>query len=137
MPAIGTITINDGAATPVAHNFTPSGISGDVAKYDDRSGGISVGFPRITISSAAPSKTSRLYKARVKVVLPVLENIAGTSSNGFTPAPVKAYDLTADMTFILPERSTQQNRKDLLAFAKNLLANAVVTSVVQDNEVVY
>lgn len=137
MPAIGTITINDGATTPVAHNFTPSGITGDVAKYDDRVGGISVGFPRITISSVAPSKTSRLYKVRAKVVLPVLENVAGTASNGFTPAPVKAYDLMADMTFILPERSVTQNRKDLLAFAKNLLSHAVMTAVIQDNEVVY
>ena len=137
MPAIATITINDGAGAPVAHNFSPSGITGDVAKYHDRVGGISVGFPAITISSVSPTKTSRLYKARMKIVLPVLENTSGTASNGFTPAPTKAYDLIADMTFILPERSTQQNRKDLLAFAKNLLAHAVPTAVIQDNEVVY
>lgn len=137
MPAIATITINDGAATPVAHNFTPSGIKGDIAKYEDRIGGISVGYPQITISSMAPSKTSRLYKVRAQVVLPVLENTSGTASNGFTPAPTKAYDLRADMTFMLPERSTLQNRKDLFAFAKNLAAQAVMTSVVQDNEVIY
>ena len=108
MPAIATITINDGAGAPVAHNFSPSGITGDVAKYHDRVGGISVDFPAITISSVSPTKTSRLYKARMKIVLPVLENTSGTASNGFTPAPTKAYDLIADMTFILPERSTQQ-----------------------------
>lgn len=137
MPAIGNITINDGAATPIAHTFTPSGITGEVARYHDRSGGISVGFPAISISSVTPSKTSRLYKARVKVVLPVLENTSGSASNGFTPAPTKAYDLMADMTFILPERSVKQNRKDLLAFVKNLLAQPVITSVIEDNEVVY
>lgn len=137
MPAIGNITINDGATTPVAHTFSPVGISGDVAKFADRSGGISLGFPQITISSVAPTKTSRLYKARIKVVLPVLENSTGTASNGFAPAPTKAYDLMADMTFILPERSTQQNRKDLLAFVKNLLAHATPTSVIQDNDAVY
>lgn len=137
MPAIGNIVINDAAATPVAHTFSPSGIEGPLAKFDDRSGGISVGFPRITISSIAPTRTSRLYKARFKIVLPVLENTSGSSSNGFTPAPTKAYDLTADMTFILPERSTLQNRKDIFAFAKNLLSNATAVAVVENNEVVY
>lgn len=137
MPTFGTITINDGATTPVAHNFSPVGIAGDVAKYADRVGGISVGYPVVTVSSTAPSKTSRLYKARIKVVLPVLENSTGTASNGFAPAPTKAYDLIADMTFLLPERSTQQNRKDLLAFAKNLLAHATPVAVIQDNDVVY
>lgn len=137
MPAIGTITINDGAGTPVAHSFTPSGIAGAIASYDDRVGGISVGFPHITISSVSPTKTSRMYKARVKVVLPVLENISGTASNGFAPAPTKAYDLQFDGTFILPERSTLQNRKDLFAFVKNLMANAVMTAVVENNEVIY
>lgn len=137
MPAIASITINDGATTPVAHVFTPSGIQGSIASYHDRSGGISVGYPAITISSVTPSKNSKTYKVRAKLVLPVLETQSGTASNGFTPAPTKAYDLIADMSFVMPARSSLQNRKDLFALAKNLCAQAVMTSVVQDNEVIY
>jgi len=137
MPAIASITINDGATTPVAHTFTPSGIEGVVAKYDDRSGGVAVGYPKISISSALPGKTSRNYKVRVKVVLPVLETQSGSASNGFAPAPTKAYDLIYDGTFTCPERSTLQNRKDIFAFVKNLFAQTVMTSTVQDNEVIY
>jgi len=137
MPAIGNIVINDGAATPVAHTFAPVAVNGDLASYADRSGGISVGYPTITASLAAPSKTSRLYKARIKVVMPVLETISNSTMSGIAPAPTKAYDITADMTFLMPERSTLQDRKNILAFAKNLLANAVVTALVENNETVY
>jgi len=137
MPAIGNIVINDGAATPVAHTFAPVTITGPIASFADRSGGISVGYPVISASLTAPSKTSRLYKARLKLVLPVLETISNSTMSGIAPAPTKAYDLTADMTFLMPERSTLQNRKDILALAKNLLADAVVTALVQNNETIY
>lgn len=137
MTAFAAVTINDGAATPVAHTFSPVNIVADVAKFADRSGGISVGYPTLTVSLTAPSKTSRLYKARCKVVMPVLETISNSTMSGIAPAPTKAYDLTADMTFFMPERSTLQNRKDILAYAKNLLAHAMVTALVQDNENIY
>lgn len=137
MPAISSIVINDAATTPVAHTFSPTKIEGNIAFYHDRVGGISVGYPAITISSVQPVKGSRNYKVRAKVVLPVLETISGTASNGFTPAPSKAYDLIFDGTFTLPERSTTQNRKDLFAFVKNLLANSVMTSVIESNDVIY
>lgn len=137
MPAIGNIVINDGASTPVAHTFAPVTILGTMASYADRSSGISVGYPTITASLTAPSKTSRLYKARLKVVFPVLETISNSTMSGIAPAPTKAYDLTADMTFLMPERSTLQDRKDILALAKNLLANAVTTALVENNETIY
>jgi hypothetical protein len=137
MPQIGNIVINDGATTPVAHTFGPVGITGPLASYADRVGGISVGYPIITASLVNPSKTSRNYKARLKIVMPVLETISNSTMSGIAPAPTKAYDLTADITFIMPERSSLQNRKDILAFAKNLLANAVTTALVENNETVY
>lgn len=137
MPAIGNVVINDGQATPVAHTFSPVTISGPVASYADRSGGIAVGFPTITASLVAPSKTSRLYKARIKVVMPVLETISNSTMSGILPAPTKAYDLTADMTFFMPERSTLADRKNIFAYAKNLLANALCTALVETNETIY
>lgn len=137
MPQIGNVVINDGAGTPVAHTFAPVTINGPLASYADRSGGIAVGFPTITASLTSPTKTSRLYKARLRVVVPVLETLSNSTVSGILPAPTKGYDMTADMTFLMPERSTLQNRKDLLAFAKNLLANALVTAVIENNETIY
>lgn len=137
MPALGNVVINDGATTPVAHTFGPVGTKDGVSSYADRSGGIAVGYPTITVSLIQPSKTSKLYKARIKVVMPVLETISNSTVSGILPAPTKGYDMSADVTFILPERSSLQNRKDILAYCKNLLADAVTTAIVQNLETVY
>lgn len=137
MPAIGNVVINDNEATPVAHTFAPVGINGPVASYADRASGISVGYPRLTASLVVPSKGSKLYKARFKLVLPVLENITNSTMSGVLPAPTKAYDLTADLQFIMPERSTLQDRKNIMALAKNLLADAVATALVETNANIY
>lgn len=137
MPAIGNIVINDGESTPVAHTFAPLSVTGPLAIYEDRAGGISVGFPRISLSVLPPSKTSRLTKVRAKLVYPVLEVVNSSTYSGITPAPTKAYDVTADLTFFMPERSTLQQRKNLNALFKNFLANAAWTAVVENLEAVY
>jgi hypothetical protein len=130
-----TITINDGAATPVAHSFTPVNVNSDgVAKYSDKSLGIAIGYPIVTLQPKESNKQSRSNKVLGKVALPVLEQVAGSTNTGFTPAPVVAYTLYFNFDFALPDRCTLQNRKDILAYAKNLLGNALVSSLVQDGE---
>lgn len=137
MPAFTALTINDGLATPVAHTFAQKTLIGTEATYVDRSSGITVGYPTVVVNSMPPTKTSRLSKVRIKVVLPVLEVVNASTYNGITPAPTKAYDLTFDAMFFLPERCTLAQRKDILAYAKNLLANALTTSLVETQETIY
>lgn len=137
MPAFASLTLNDGQTTPVAHTFAPNVLNGELATYADRSGGISLGYPVISIMATEPSKGSRISKVRAKIVLPVLETATGTTSGGFAPVPTKAFDLTADITFFIPERSSLQNRKDILAYAKNLLGNAIATSLVETQDKIY
>lgn len=137
MPIFTALTINDGQATPVAHTFSPKTLIGTEAAYVDRVGGITVGFPSVTVNSTPPTKTSRLNKVRLKVVMPVLEVVNAATYNGITPAPTKAYDMTFDCMFFLPERSSLAQRKDILAYAKNLLANALTTALVETQETIY
>lgn len=137
MPAISAISIWDALATPVLHTFSPLSITGNYAIYEDRSSGISVGFPRIHVWVSPPSKTSRLHKVRVKIVRPTLETISNSTYSGITPAPTKAYDTTVDMTFFLPERSIIQDRKDILAYAIGFLNDSVGAALVRDQETVY
>lgn len=137
MPAFGAITLNDGQGTPVAHTFSPLTLIGSEAKFADRSTGITVGYPTVSIVTTQPSKTSRLSKTRMKIVMPVLEVVNASTYSGITPAPTRAYDMTADMTFFCPERSTLAQRKDILAFAKNLLTNAIAAQIVETQETVY
>lgn len=137
MAAIAPITLLDGQPTPASHTFSPVNIVNDVAHFADRSGGISVGFPAVTFMLRPPTKGSRAYKLSLKVVLPILEVTAPGSASGFQPAPTKAYDLIGSVEIIMPERSTQLQRRDILAYTKNLLADAVVNAAVRDFESVY
>lgn len=132
MAAFADMTLNDGQATPVAHTFKARRIDGIVAKYQDISGGIAIGYPQVTISSREPVNGSDNFKVTAKVILPVLEAISGSSYAGIVASPTLAYNLTFNAEFILPSRSTLPVRKDILAYAKNLISNAVLTAVVQD-----
>lgn len=130
-----TITLNDGAATPVAHSFTPVTVNADgVAKYSDKASGIVIGYPIVTLQPKESNKQNRSSRVVGKVALPVMEQVAGSAATGLTPAPTVAYTMYFNFDFSLPDRSTLQNRKDVLAYAKNLLANAVITALVQDGE---
>jgi hypothetical protein len=138
MAAIAVLTLNDGAAAPVAHTFNPApDIMTNLARWVDRSGGIALGYPAITMSMRNPTKVSRAYKVTLKVVTPVLEVTSPTTTTGIQPGPTLSYNLICNCEFVLPERSSLQQRKDLLAFVKNYLANSVVTSAIQDFEPVY
>jgi hypothetical protein len=139
MSAIAPIVINDGQATPVAHTFAPVTIDPNgVAQWADRSSGISVGFPKLTYSLKNPSQGSSSYKLTAKVTLPVLEQTSPSTSSGIQPAPTVAYNLIANIELVLPERSTLADRNNLIAYARNYLANvAVITAGVQNYETVY
>jgi hypothetical protein len=139
MAAIAPIVINDGQATPASHTFAPVTIdSNGVAKWADRVSGISVGFPVLTYSLKTPTKGSSSYKLTAKVTLPVLEQTSPSTATGIQPAPTVAYNLIANIELVLPERSTLGDRNNLIAYARNYLANAaVITAGVQNYETVY
>jgi hypothetical protein len=133
MAAIAPMTIVDGAATPVNHTFNPIGKDANgIAKWQDQTGGIAVGFSSITFSLKEPAKGAQNYRVVAKVVLPVLEQTSPSTSTGIQPAPTKAYDLIANVEFVLPQRSTLQNRKDILAMVKDLLTETPIADAVQN-----
>jgi hypothetical protein len=139
MTAIAAIVLADGVTpTPVNHTFAPVNIDNNaVAKWADRSTGISVGFPSLSFSIKSPTKAAPSYKVTAKVVLPVLEQTSPSTMTGIQPAPTLAYNLLASVDFVLPERSTLLQRNDLLAYFKNYMANAVITQAIQNFEAVY
>lgn len=138
MAAIASMTLADGQATAVNHTFAPVNIdAAGVAKWADRVGGIALGYPIATLMLRQPSKASRNYKVTIKVVTPVLELTAPSTATGIQPAPTKAYDLIGTTEFILPERSSLAERKNLSAFLKNLLSHVNVTNAIENFESVY
>lgn len=134
MAAIQNIVIKDGAATPADHTFGPAYNDGVLSRWNDRSGGIVVGFPELSLGVKLPVNGSQTQRYTAKVAVPVLEQTSPSTSTGIQPAPTVAYTMLATVDFVLPVRATQQNRKDLLAYLKNFMATAVITSAVQDLE---
>lgn len=146
MAALANIIINDGQATPVAHTFSPSGPDKNGVSYlADRSGGIPLGYPTMSLDLREPlvakpgqaSSSNRIYKVTLGIIVPTLETATGSTSGGYAPVPQLAYETAVRIEFRLPERSALQSRKDILAYAKNLLGHATVVSMVQDLEAVY
>ncbi|YP_010769651.1 coat protein [ssRNA phage SRR6960803_9] len=139
MTAFANITLNDGQAPPVAHTFIPRRIDQGVAKWQDTSGGIAVGFPTITASLREPIKGSKspVYKATIKIVYPVLETVSNSTYSGIAPAPTKAYDCVGTVELLLPERAVLQDRKNLRAYVANVLTQVDIKSLVEDLGMIY
>lgn len=138
MTAFASIALADGQATPVVHTFAPINIdAAGVAKLVDRSSGISIGFPALTISVRAPSKGSLNHRVVCKLVVPTLEATSPSTASGIQPAPTKAYECIATVEFVLPNRSTTLERRNLLKYMTNLISNANVTAAVESYEAIY
>jgi hypothetical protein len=136
MGAIAPLTILDGQATPVSHTFDVSRKDAGLAIWQDRSSGTFLGYPKITMTNRLPSTKNGNYKASVKIVVPVLETVTA-ASNGLTPGPTKAYDLTANVDFIIPSRAEAGERDDILAYLRDLLSQSVITELVADGSLPY
>lgn len=131
MPAIGNLTINDGQSTPVAHTFGVVTTTGNESRWADRSGGKPAGYILVNSRQKDPSNGARNYRMQFEIVLPTVATDPTTGKDYI------ARTGRCNVEFVLPESSVLQERKDLLAYAKNLLAQSLVTSVVQDLEHVY
>lgn len=128
IPDVTTLKTTD-AATAQTGQFSPEGFKQTgVAKWVNRSPGIAIGMPALTMSVRPPTQASRVYKVTVKVVIPTLEQTSPSTATGIQPAPTKAYDCTCVMEFMLPERSTLLERTNLYAYVLSLLFDNITAS---------
>jgi len=144
MPAIADIKISknltltaktDEATVGPEITLSPDGFTlPGIAKWVDRSGGIPIGYPTLTLSLRNPTKDSRVTRVTAKLVIPTLEQTSASTMTGIQPAPTKAYDLTANMEFLLPDRCSLVEREDFLSKVRSLLA-AVITASDDDPSV--
>lgn len=138
MAAISSIVINDGQATPVAHTFANANSSADRALFEDRVAGIYIGFNKLTFSLKRPSGPSnvanRNLKLQVRLETPKLEVGVTSSYSGIAPAPTVSYRPTVELNVVFPERCALQDRKDLLALMKNLMAHVAMTDAFEKYE---
>jgi hypothetical protein len=99
-----------------------------IVSWVDRSDGIALGYPRLTLGVRPPQKASRVTKVSVKLVLPTLEQTSASTMTGIQPAPTKAYDCSFIGEFFLPERSTQTERETLFSQVLSLFVDAIAST---------
>lgn len=126
MSQMATLTLADGQSTPVNHTYSVvSSQQGatNPATWAERSAGTMLGEIKLTqlVSQSASSR-----KVTYRFTKPTLNGDGTLSHQSFV-----------SMTFVTSDKESLQGRKDVLAYMKNLLANAIATSAIVDGEPAY
>lgn len=133
------IVLADAQATPVNHTFVPIGRDKNgVFWFEDQTAPSAVGFWKISVELSRPgpatakqSSEGRTFRAKLGLHEPVLETVSNNTVTGVAPAPVISYVPRCFTDFVLPERASYQNRKDLRKMMALLLADTQVVNVVE------
>lgn len=141
MPALQPLSIE--ADSFVTLDFDPVGVQNGLATYQasirkfDNNGQLpfvplsAVLQPTLTISLQKPSKTSKLSKARMKIVIPQPVIVDGVAT------AAKSHENAVDITFISSEKATSDERYLLLNAIQMLLSNVTAHQVVGENKTIY
>lgn len=126
----GPITLNDGAATPVARTFALEQVSNGLATFIEKTAGVSAGFIRMSISWSPASGSRPTNRSRVAFSYPVLSTVNGISTVAYTLRYQNG-------DFIIPDVATALERAHLHAFVANAMASAQVKALVKDLDPIY
>lgn len=123
MSQITDIVLADGQTTPVNRTFsvvTAQSGTQIPAEWADRSGGLILGYTGLTMSVRKTTNSS--YKVQIKVTDPELNAVDNTL----------IHTSLVNIEFVLPKSTTLQNRKDILAYAKNALSAAAIVDAIHN-----
>lgn len=128
MPAIATVAISDGKSVPETHSYFPVQSAPVSVWREDVETLPIAGQGQLTLGL---SSKADLYKLRVTLDLPVMEEAAGANPSGYTAAPKVAHTVRADCTFFASKRSTAGQRNDLMELFMNALADPQIRSAMK------
>lgn len=145
MPQAANIVLADAADTPVNHTFVPLGQdSNGVFWFEDQSAPSAIGFWRISVETKRPpqpqagvSADGRTNRVRVGLHEPTLANVTNSTVTGVEPAPQLAYVVRSFTEYVLPERASLLNRKNIRKMSAALLANSQIIAAVENLEWIY
>lgn len=143
MTAIATITISDGAGSPVSHVFTPIGRDEKGVMWLEQTtptptnvlGAKRLGYKHTRDMNPKNQLTGRSV-VDWSLAYPTLETL-GTSDSGLTPPPTVAYITECRTTFRLPDRASAQECKDVRVLMKNLYADTQFISTIDARQPLY
>ena len=138
MSAIAPITIDDGQTTPVAHIYNPiMTLPPTYVRNGDSSVPVVAQEKLVSSLKQGANTSDAINRAKMTLLIPVLETPSGGSSSGYVAPPKVAYYLQANVEFLLPNRSTEVQRKDLRVLTSNALLNSQIVSLVDKLESSY
>lgn len=132
MPSFLPITVNDREDTPVSHTFSPQLEKNNVFYFHERDG-IPLGDKQLTLSVQATANGN--YKARLRIADPVV--VVETINSVDVPKVDRTAYASVEFTF--SNRSSEQERENLIGMLANALADSqtLVMGVCRDLESVY
>lgn len=133
-----SITLTDATpTTPVNRVYQPVEMKAGILTYVDRTQAIAAGQNKLSVFQRVSTPATPTYKVLWKLVCPVLAQTSPSTSSGIQPAPSVAYSNLATIEVVVHERSTAQERKDLLTQLRDLIDEAIVTNQVESLDFIW
>lgn len=127
MPQVNIINL------PTTYAFYPVRREGAVVFYRESEHEVPALRSSLSISLVEPTKTSRLYKVRMKCVVPVAEVDPNTSAQTGKVARLNSFDLS----FIFDANSTTDERQIMVNTLNELAAHTIFADVVKKLEPIF
>lgn len=124
------LVVDDGESTPVSHSFSPRGVSGELAKYQNYAVNFSEGRETATLKVSEPKG---LQKAEIVLLVP---RVLDETINGVTVSRVADY-ATIRTTCIIPKTWEEQSAKNVRVMGSNLLLTDPVADAIDKGEFVW
>lgn len=134
MANIANISVTDGK-TPTAetHVYVPMKSGLDASwKRTGVAGQPAVAMEQVLVSMKMQSSPNGVNKIDIDLSIPVLEQVTGGTSAGYTAPPALAHTLRAKVTVFAHQRSDVAGRRDLRVLLSNLLKDAQIVDAIDN-----
>jgi hypothetical protein len=135
MSQAANIVLTDAATTPVNHTFAYAGVIKGLKTWFDRSVSQLIGQPSLTLVQKPALTSKASTETSWKVRMPVLEVTSPSTATGLQPAPTISHVNSIEIKFSMHAKSANQERKDILAFARDLIDEAILTEQVVNYDI--
>lgn len=130
MASNATLSIVDGAITPLTHAFDPAGIADQTARYQNRAE-VLVGGRETLVVTLKGGKTVRTIEIQLRVPYVVDETM-----NAVTNRKVASF-ATGKVVILVPVTWTPTQAKAFKGLLANAVSNAVIAKMIEEDEFVW
>lgn len=141
MPQYSNFTLADGQATPVSHNYTIQSVKPDLVVLNEKLAGVPyIGWPELVVRHRAPisvpgrKSAGGVFREEFSLKVPQMDITSPSTASGIQPQPTVGYVNQVKITFLFSERATEQHKKDLRIYVKNLMSVVPVANQIEGSE---